>query len=397
MICDIVDFSRLPHELQAEAVRRLWSYLRINPSQALLSNPERYVINGTGDGLMLAYISDTEAKRHAEFIEFAAGIVQHMHAGDGQFHVRVGVHQGQFGFIEVPGARTRQAVGTGINQCARIVAVGDRDTVTVGENFLIKWSARSRDDVRQDFVPGPGKPAHAVIIKRGEVFNLRFYSPPHRTLPHASKKIESFKVVRTLIDRQLAAMDGALKDLLHTAQSALKDVPLDVRISVLTERTPEHGGERALCTTDYRHHANGYAIRASNTVYPLANGGTSPAAHAYAANTVCVAHQLPEWLIAVPATQDAYYTAFTADRPYRALGRDIVDGFGRHARTYLAFPFSLVPADPAQDINPDGVICIDLMQPLDGFEAEQLRQFTEALREKFSEPLAQLWRLRGQL
>lgn len=396
LICDIVDFSRLHHDMQALAVDRLWSFLKVGRNRPLLANRKSYVVNGTGDGLMLAYVSDNVVFRHQQFIEFAAGLVPHMLAGEPPFQLRVGINQGPFGFVRPPGSKTRQAVGTGINQCARIVAVGDSGTVTVSEDFVNKWSKRSGADIRKYFVPAPAKPAHDVVIKRGEVFSLRFYAPVGGGLHSASKKIESFHVVRSLITRQLVAMEAALIGLLYEAQPALKETPLDIRISVLTERLHDHVG-RALCTTDYRHHARDHAIKASNTAYPMTDKGSSPAGHAYQTNSVCVIYGLPEWLSTQPATQDEYHRQFVTNRPYSPLNRDIVNGFSRHARAYHSFPFSLMKADPANGQYPDGVICIDILQPLEGFTEEQLTAFTKQLQTKYSDALALLWRLRGQL
>ncbi|WP_438481018.1 adenylate/guanylate cyclase domain-containing protein [Oleiharenicola lentus] len=395
LICDIVDFSRLPHEKQDKAVTRLWSYLKANHKNGLLKDPKNYVVNGTGDGLMLAYFSHNTTIRHEQFIEFAAGMIKHMSKGKKPFQLRVGVTQGPFGFVQPPGAQARQAVGTGINQCARLVTVGDNDTVTVSEDFINKWGQRSESSIQQLFVPTADKPAHDVVIKRGELLSLRFYAPQGSGLNSASKKIESFRVVRELITRQLDAMEKALIDLLHFAQPELRQTPLDIRISVLNERRLNPFAS-ALCTTDYRHHAGGNGIKAG-TAYPLTEKGTGPVGSAYAQNTICVVHNLPEWLTNDSHSKEAYYRLYTENRPYDALGREQVDGFGRHARAFLTFPFSLMKADPAKKLYPDGAICIDIMQPLQGFTREQLEIFTGQLQSKYSDALAQLWRLRGQL
>ena len=62
--------------------------------------------------------------------------------------------------------------------------------------FVGKWSKRSGHEIQKMFIPPPGKPAHDVVIKRGEVFSLRFYAPAGGGLNVVSKKIESFRVVR---------------------------------------------------------------------------------------------------------------------------------------------------------------------------------------------------------
>ncbi len=236
------------------------------------------------------------------------------------------------------------------------------------------------------------------MIKRGEVFSVRFYAPENTPLLHASRKIEAFKVVRELITRELEAMEHGLIQLLHEAQPELKTrAPLDIRFSVLTERISPHGGERTLCTTDYRYHRNGNAVKAGSTVYPLTGKGTSPAAWAFMNNASCVVHGLPEWHSTDEDSKKRYYAAFTENRPYDPLPRESVDGFGRHARAFLTFPFALMKVGEETQPHPDGVICIDILQALDGFLDKHLVNFADLLGEKFSQRLSTLWRLRGAL
>lgn len=387
LICDIVDFSHLSRQEQKAAVERLWNFINHDRWEDLLGVDR--IINGTGDGFMIACPDHAQEVQHRDFIDFADAMVRHMaRARPRRIGLRIGIHQGAFTWLdlkfklhELGECRARQGIGKGINRCARIVAIGDDGDITVSEKFIEEWADTDEERVRRNFSPRPPKDAFEVTVKHGETLELRFFRPGGRVNRPWPKKMEAVRAAQKQLRVQLQLILNGFCYYVALLDPTLKVRNLDVRVSLFAEGLLDD--ERLLLPTKFRHHQRDHGIQEGATCYSVTGAGAGPAGRAY------VGHQIEIW----PHLPDPK----KAGRDYiRALSKTGLDratirGFYRKARAFIAFPFGMQPS------RPDGVVCIDTMHPLLGLTNPQIRDIARFLQRHFAVTLSALWRLRGQL
>ncbi|MBI3887021.1 MAG: hypothetical protein HY302_15030 [Opitutae bacterium] len=379
LICDVVDFSPKARTDQGMIVERLWKFVHADKQQKLLGREA--LINGTGDGLMIACPGHEKQVDHADFLQFALNLIGHMERAQPGSGLRVGVHQGPFSQLRPPGAEVYQAIGTGINQCARLVGIGDSGDITVSEDFIKGWAEDAGKKVRAHFLPAPKHDPYAVVVKRGQTSLLRFYRPGKKRSVLPPRKIATFDRVKQLVKDHLELMARTFESYASMVDPALTPELINVRASIFA--LPGESDSAELHPTQFRFHARNHEVKPGETKYSITGRGTGPVGRAFVANRHQCLHGLPDY--------DQAAAAYIRSVQKTGLTKTEIVNFRRHARAFVAVPFGL-NSDQAE-----GVVCLDTISPLQSLKPADLNDLAELLSAQFSAPLAAFWRLRGQL
>lgn len=379
LICDVVDFSPKARTDQGMIVERLWKFVHANTQQKLLGREA--LINGTGDGLMLACPGHEKQVDHADFLQFALNLIGHMERAQPGSGLRVGVHQGPFSQLRPPGAEVYQAIGTGINQCARLVGIGDSGDITVSEDFIKGWAEDDGKKVRAHFLPAPKHDPYAVVVKRGQTSLLRFYRPGKKRSVLPPRKIATFDRVKQLIKDHLELMAQTFESYVGMVDPALTPELINVRVSIFA--LPGDTESAELHPTQFRFHARNHEVKPGETTYAIARRGAGTVGRAFVTCCPQCLHGLPDY----GQSPGAYIKRVRQT----GMTRTQIVNFRRHARAFVAVPFGLNP-DQAE-----GVVCLDTISPLQSLKPADLNDLAELFSAQFSAPLAAFWRLRGQL
>lgn len=385
LICDIVDFSLLSREEQRQAVQRLWQY--IDRDDAVRTLGADRIINGTGDGFMIACPDHKQEVDHEEFIKFAEGMIRHMARSRPRRGLRIGIHQGAFTSIDLEfpidglgQCKSRQGVGKGINRCARIVSISDDGDITVTEQFINEWADTANDSIRERFSPRPDKDPFEIIVKHGETLKLRLHRPGNRVNRPWPRKIRGMQDAQRQLGQQLELIRIGFEEYLELLCNSL-DLGLDVRVSIFARGNHKDAG--FLLPTQFRHHLKDHGVGEGSTRYSIKNHGSGAAGRAFVGHSPVQLIHLPD-----PRRQLKRYIAELAGV---GLDRKTVRGFYRKARAFIAFPFGMDAR------HPDGVVCIDVLEPLAQLSAKDVTEVARFLQSHFSVTLSSLWRLRGQI
>lgn len=404
LICDIVEFSRMEQPDQANAILRLLNFLEGNE---LLKARYDGEMNGTGDGALLAWSQRETPVTHGQLLDFAEELVAHMRGARRRIDLRIGIHVGQFRTV-VPASRRLgiQLVGTGLNECARVSSLGDAGHIIVSEDFVTHWR-RAGHFKREDFFPEAENPIVA-FVKHNEPLGIRVYrgAASGASLPERLLKLIS---VDALMMQTLTQIENSFAYTLSNwlrpngSPSLSRDQvqemvrKLSARISVLSPASTN--GIEQLFPTEYRHHQDPLLRGKGKTPY-LIDGSKieGPLALAFTENKPQVVHRLPLAKLPTGGESNGDFERYCAMFSEHGVGREKIAKMSRLARSYLAFPFGLpYLADPLNSRSrrdPDGVICLDLGDPLEEFEEPQLRACMMETQQYFNSILSALWRLR---
>ena len=182
----------------------------------------------------------------------------------------------------------------------------------------------------------------------------------------------------------LAEIDAALTEgvasLLPDQQPRGQVQALDARVSLWGELV--ESGVRKLGVTEYRRLANGQRSQRHRRHIDVASDDLGPAGHAFVRNELVVILGLPDHdVVGVQQYHRALANRCRVSEP-------TVSRWSRHARAFVCIPFGVI------DDRPQGVICIDLAQPLESISPEQARFIAQSLQRRYSVALAALWTLR---
>ncbi|MCC6415546.1 MAG: hypothetical protein IT582_06530 [Opitutaceae bacterium] len=374
LIGDIVDFSKMSQEDQVAAVSHLWRFFA---KPAWEKWHERAYFNCTGDGLVLT----CPTGRHREFVDVAGALIKHMHSARPRVGLRIGLHLGPFSQPRLAGVNDLQAIGTGINQCARLCPLGDDGDIALSEEFVKGWYNEEQDKISRSLAPPLEEPAIEVFIKHSETMLVRFHRSKLTKGRPPPRRIQDYDRARSLLLDLLRDMEQVVEGALRNASTRIKKHQLDIRVSLFAEQFRQR--RLQLRATDLRYQRSGTTVMPGDTVYPIDHGGRGPVGRAFASpQKGCqVINNLP-----TPAKVDAYVAAMGRQT---GLEADIVRQFQRKAQTFIAIPFGLDPGKAS------GVICIDIMDPLTEFPIEELKSFAKELSNAYALTVAALWRIRA--
>ncbi len=196
LFLDIVAYSRLPMEKQAEVLHHLQEMVRQTGAFARAQKNNNLISLPTGDGMALVFFHDAEAAVRCA-VELAAAL--RAQSGPG---VRMGVHTGPVYRVADINAN-RNVAGGGINLAQRVMDCGDGGHILVSRavadvlGHLAAWEGTLHD-------LGEVEVKHGVRIQVYNLYNGQVGNPE---LPH---KLRTAQQTRSRLKRNQMASLGAI-------------------------------------------------------------------------------------------------------------------------------------------------------------------------------------------
>ncbi|MCK6503823.1 hypothetical protein L6R53_10555 [Myxococcota bacterium] len=389
MLTDIVDFSKLPTWAQQQAVDHLLAGLEALDLMVERRKAAASYLNSTGDGFLLAVSSKGPAELPRQLCLAARRLVEHCRpkslAGM-SLEIRVGIHVGRL-FVDPARPDGGFAVGTGLNWTARIGGLAGASQVLVSEEFAsLVLDHLGPVAFDAEFHPPHDQPPYEATVKHGKQARLRILRDGGGVeLNHQSPpKMGTLQLVDDHLARSVRVVASTLEAVMAQVPDDTAGRNANPRYTIWVPR-----GDRMLrlpvAHGDARpqdpERSTSYAI-GDGTVdgFPGAEG---PVAHAFHTGQPVVMTGLPAWSGA-DGDREGYLSR------WECLGvpRSKVESFSRHSRCVLAIPMTLRP-------RVAGVLCVDLREPFDAFEAE-LRAFCLRIMETSGSFIAALLLAREQ-
>lgn len=380
VLIDIVDFSLLVADEQERCVRALWA--AVEGHGAVTSNSE-VLHSGTGDGILSAFPRNGVTVPHHVVLEFAEAVAHAAEAHTPPFHIRVGVHEGEFARLH--GLGSLQVVGTGPNECARVCSIGDGGHIVVSEEFVASWAKQSKG-IHIKFQPSEPDHPVEVFVKHGVSMRVRLFRRARADQPvGADEPVPRKFVVLDAVEARIRRILEEVEQLVlgEVAARLPRSNGLRERLSIRTSlcATRSTDGVTRLVPTDYRfnHAKDGVGKGVSQYRVQPAEG---PPGAAYATGAV-------QAVVGLPAYERARPNAYL-EHVERELNvpREVARRWQRHARSFLSVPFGLTSS------KVDGVLCIDILDPLVGFPRDDLLTLGALIEQQYAVLLAALWAVR---
>ena len=127
LFCDIVGYSLLPIDQQAQMMRRLQEIVRQTEDYRRAEASQQLVRLPAGDGMALAFLHDLSAPVRCA-LEIARALKSHP-----EIRLRIGVHSGPV-YQSADINANRNVVGSGINLAQRVMDCGDAGHILVSRN-----------------------------------------------------------------------------------------------------------------------------------------------------------------------------------------------------------------------------------------------------------------------
>lgn len=383
MIVDIVDFSvtaRYGRNQQQAMVEQLWSFLREHPT---LSPQYEALVNCTGDGALIAFPNKSHTVPMIEVFTLAESIIKHMKDGKPECDMRVGIHCGAFHRIPLPcfPESVMHVIGTGPNECARLVGMADPGDIIVSEFLYNQW--RSEDPAISSRFEPQGDDPWVVFVKHGVPQPIRVYvgsRVERRQLK--PRKLGFLDLVNSQLNEVVRVIYQEYLESLRKLQrpKGLREEQIGPRVTIFA--TAKQDNRSTLRPTEFRYDGNDTnSGRIGRTVYSLKDQGEGVLGRCMVLNRPVSILGLRDY----KRDPEQYIRRLEEI----SLPRDKVINLGHKARSFLAVPFGL------DKYSPDGAICFDTKHPLTGCDLETLERVGEKIAAKHNRAVASLWRLRA--
>jgi class 3 adenylate cyclase len=377
MIVDMTGFSNRPTDAQERLVQKMWDAVSKHP---VMRKDVRPLTNCTGDGGLFAWPGRVNP---LSVLQFGRDLIDAMNAGksDEVCGLRVAIHQGRFAAMRPQPFKQDQAIGSAPNQCARLVPFSDNGTIVVSEDFVLYWEeTQGADAVHDRFVPDVKKDPISVFVKHNVEQRIRIYrGDKSAAAVGMPKRIRSLQLIEDRIRLELSDIVDVLLGILHENKITLDPQRAVPRVSIFVKdpKLPFLNPTKYRFITD----PNAAGAQRGKTRYPTTGEGAGCPGMCFVAGKAVAVNALPN-----PAKAKARYLKETAERLH--LTEDDVAQFQRHAQSLGSFPVRL-GEEPI-----DGVVCIDLLDPLAKLNQDGWAQVVQIIEQTFSDHLAQLLRLR---
>lgn len=379
-IVDVEKFSTIKTlKQQISLVRNLWQASQ--KTELIREAGPNAHINGTGDGLLIAVPFTPSRMKQA--LRWATDLITDKQVTQFNKKLRFGIHCGPYTILG--GDPGKMAVGIALNECARVAGIGDGGHVIVSEAFVRRYA--DHEDwpaIMGVFEPGEEDQHYTVLTKHGAKVNFRIYRTTDDS-PPIPRRLKIMQVARQNIQHALPRIAESFVAALRehiTFPSELRASahPLDVRVCVFE---PASDSE-ILVSDEFRYHRENQHVRPSEAEYSLRGEGTGVCGRAFCSKSPVVMHNLRIRKEDKIAYDDAHVAL--------GVSQPTIDRWQRHARSFVAFPFSVVELE--EKSTPLGVVCIDVMEPLSWMAQEELKGVGSDLMKQYGVLLGALFSLR---
>ena len=291
----------------------------------------------------------------------------------------------------------RVLVGSGPNECSRLVRMAGPGQIVVSEDFVKGWEldVGAKVLVEKDLSPSSEKPPIGMQIKSGSQSYFRFYKSGSETSINAIlRQVHRadqvlFRVIREIEDEFVEVITD------HCPELTPKKISTRVSLFVFDRNNPK---ANRLVSTEYRYmrgrieggtHRDGSSVAKGATSYAVSGdtGPQGPIGQAFVRKTPIIVSNLPNYRKSV---KDSSYVKVLAGEPWH-IPEQTIHEFGRKARCFLAVPCWLHEGARVAE----AVICIDTMHPLDCVSEQLLRDCATEFGRFFGTLIAALLWLRS--
>lgn len=375
VIGDIVDFSLRDGKTQVAIISKMWNFLE---EHKFLDRREGVLTNGTGDGALIVFPSN-ENFDYEEILGFAVDWINFMKDMDPSIQLRVGIHEGAYQTVRIQSEGRQELVGTGINDCSRIAAIGDAGHIVISEQFYQEWLKWDRNGPYK-FSPGRNSEPFEVFVKHEVPQLVRYYN--HAGSGKAPRRLRNFQLIADRFNR-------ALKVIEQTIQKSLQhyNMTKTTRVSVLG-RVRNNEDQAWLRCTGFRVSMGESAAHPGRTKYFL-NAETETAKE----GPICCLINNQISLSLLNFLDEEQYENHILDK--WKVSREQFQRWNYFPKLFLMIPFGL------DKKTANGVLCLDVLEPIHELGGDAaIRELFLALGEdifnKDSFNLAALWNLRLQ-
>ena len=187
LFVDIVGYSRLVIDKQAQQLRQLQQFVTANPECRRAKDLKQLIELPTGDGMALVFFNDPEAP-----VRCAVELSRALKATP-EIQLRMGIHSG-FVYRMADIKNNMNVAGGGINVAQRVMDCGEGGHILVSKRVaddlgqLARWSPYLND-------LGSAEVKHGLVI---QVFNLHGEDFGNHEVPTKFRKVEDRRIKRTL-------------------------------------------------------------------------------------------------------------------------------------------------------------------------------------------------------
>lgn len=370
LLCDIENYSLRKQSDQRALIQALWEEaLRDEwlPSwlQDLQDNAHMW---GTGDGF---YVADWEVHEttYDHLYAFARRLIDRMKT-EHEVGLRVALHCGHSDWVQdLPGGR-REVAGTALNDTARIVGFAAGGQVVLSEDYFRALEKHGGGDTLQPN-PAPGDFPFSIYVKHAMPMSVRFDSdkPSHR-MRHLRKVSELIVDELNQIARRYS----------HSLSSPSEPSP-QVRVSIFRPARDAQGEISRLVATQYRCCPTDRELeRPSNSRF-----GIAPPVGLGAAYTSAE----PRYVVYLPDPDQDFDAYCQRLHDEWNIEKSSIERWQRKPRSMFAIPLML----SSDDKLPSGVVCVDIMSPLQGRTDHQVAGLAQKMHALVMGRLALLWKL----
>jgi class 3 adenylate cyclase len=416
LVAEINKFTELESPIRRQAVRNLWELHR-SLGKERLPNVEMFADNMV-DGIVIGF-GHGSGQQPGNIIDFAEALITRFRTS-ADLALRVGVHFGSFDKMNKPAPHHCEQCrkndgyciwmfGRGPNTARRVASYASEKQIAITEAAIDHWLEQT-DTGERSHIASSLYPRFALrddpIARSQSAFQLQYGNTQpllFRLRPvepsGVEERIYSPKLMR--LSHVESTINGVLDGIAATVGGWIgvcggpRAASTRPRVSMFVKESSTDGSTMLVC---YKHRAmkkpasGPDAIlyethrKPGKTRYATAGSGMGPAGYAFYT-------QQPFYLprLSNPRNKKKY----AADLKTRAhLTDEQIDGFGRKATTFMAFPI-LLPSSKDHTAEAEGAVCIDLMaDPPEAIDDHMDEMLTD-LHEHYSTQLAALWMYRA--
>lgn len=373
VVADVANSSRLDDKTRTLTLQRTWEFLSQDASLGQV--PGEY-ISGCADRVIACVPASIELG-YEDILDAAVRWVGAIRGDTATGDIRVALNCGDFVPFDPPITDvSRITHGPGVNACERLASVPEGASVIASDEFVNYWHAETGRPLSDLFYPkDPNRPIEIAFSPSGSPQRFRLCTADglNKDIP---TRLEASRHAHTILLKQLLpalAKDAARKLSRLVANHTAKELAL--RVSLFA---PVVGAAELRCT-EYRVIDGNDSDQEHQGVtrYPIGESISWPLSCAYTTARVQVLKGLPEY-----KKDPRKYVAKCG------LGAELVDDFGRHARTFIGIPVGI------RQEQPTGVLCVDVMKSMSRARVEEVEKVGKAIMDKHGVTIAALWEVR---
>lgn len=385
IVADVSNSSSIKSDSLRTVIRRLWQFPDYL-AKAYKKSGLTPTASGILDGLIIAVPVSVVGRDFRGLIDSCVEWIntfREENLGDGnRVAMRIAIHYGSYDWIKSPPL----VVGRAPNECSRFVRIAGEHQIILSEELLRAWTTELGEGSLPNVTPRSHLPPWYFEQKPNTTSIVRLLNDQrlNNESPSIQQRIDqTSKAIYEILGQILIEFEDNLVGL----ENGISPGSIDTRVSIFAPDV----GYSMLQPTEFRFPCPEFAVASKGlTSYSISDRklAQGTVGLAFATNTLQRLTSLP-----VYSGKGKNYVNALKQPPWN-VPEDSIHRFGRKARAFMAFPFTMTKIDIDSDLWPDGVVCIDTMNQLASVPLDEIDLILEDLRNRYETSLAALWRLR---